>query len=207
MIAAASATPRLLAALAMMTLVLACNRVRPAGGEDDPQTLIELRDSQGQPTFTLQRVSAGFRYLQAGGSPGRVTATAAGFRGEDPARGPLDARRLDGGGVEIRERDRLVLRLTREGTSWRLGDAAGIPLARVRLDERAGEGVGHDAGGMVIIRVKAGGGRLVVSDRDGGTRALITGKLDQLSLARAALAALPALGAAERALLLIASGA
>jgi hypothetical protein len=58
----------------------------------------------------------------------------------------------------------------------------------------------------VIVRVKAGGGRLVVSDRDGSTRALITGKLEQLSLARAALASLPSLGAAERALLLIAAG-
>jgi hypothetical protein len=135
-----------------------------------------------------------------------VTATAAGFRGEDPVRGPLEARRLDGGGVEIRGREGMLLRLTRDGSAWRLGDAAGIPLARVRLDEKAGEGVGHDAGGTVIVRVKAGGGRLVVSDRDGSTLALITGKLDQLSLARAALASLPSLGAAERALLLIAAG-
>jgi hypothetical protein len=187
-------------------VLLACNRVAPAGSEDEPQTLMELRDAQGQPTFTLQRVGEGYRYLQSGGGPGRVTATATGFRGEDPVRGALEARRLDGGGVEIRGREGMLLRLTRDGASWRLGDAAGIPLARVRLDEQAGEGVGHDAGGMVIVRVKAGGGRLVVSDRDGSTRALITGKLDQLSLARAALASLPALGAAERALLLIAAG-
>lgn len=198
--------PAGLGRLLALVLLLACNRVAPAGGEDEPQTLIELRDAQGQPTFTLQRVGEGFRYLQAGGSPGRVTATAAGFRGEDPVRGPLEARRIDGGGVEIRGREGMLLRLTRDGPSWRLGDAAGIPLARVRLDEKGGEGVGHDAGGMVIVRVKAGGGRLVVSDRDGSTLALITGKLDQLSLAQAALASLPGLGAAERALLLIAGG-
>jgi len=187
-------------------LALACNRV-PAGPEPEkPQRLLELRDAQGQPTFTLERVGEGFRYVEPGGSAGRIIPTAGGFRGDDPARGPLDARRLDGGGVEIRGRQGMLLRLTREGPSWRLGDGAGIPLARVRLDERAGEALGHDPGGMVIIRVKAGGGRLVVSGRDGGTRALITGKLDQLSLTKAALGALPSLGSAERALLLVAAG-
>ncbi len=203
-----------LSAALALTLALACNRVAPAPEDEQAQTLLELRDAQGQPRFTLQRLGDGFRYLEAGGSPGRVLATADGFRGEDPARGPVEARPLPGGGVEIRGRQGMLLRLTREGSpgspassSWRLGDAAGIPLARVRLDEKAGEGVGHDPGGMVIIRVKAGGGRLVVSDRDGSTKALITGQIDQLSLTKAALAALPALGAVERALLLIAAGA
>jgi hypothetical protein len=187
-------------------LALACNRVPAASEQDKPQTLVELRDAQGQPTFTLERVGESFRYVEPDGGSGRVIPTAGGFRGEDAARGPLQARRLEGGGVEIRGREGMLLRLTREGGSWRLGDGAGIPLARVRLDERAGEAVGHDPGGMVIIRVKAGGGRLVVSDRDGGTRALITGKLDQLSLTKAALGALPSLGGAERALLLVAAG-
>jgi hypothetical protein len=193
-------------ALLALPLALACNRVPPGPEPEKPQTLMELRNPQGQPTFTLERVGTDFRYLEAGGTPGRVMPTAAGFRSDDPARGSVEARRLEGGGVEIRGRQGMLLRLTREGSSWRLGDAAGIPLARVRLDGARDEAVGHDPGGMVIIRVKAGGGRLVVSDRDGGTRALITGKLDQLSLTKAALAALPSLGGVERALLLVAAG-
>ena len=179
----------------------------PPGPEPEkPQTLMELRNAQGQATFTLETGRGGLSLPGSGRRAGAGEATAGGFRGDDPARGSVEARRLEGGGVEIRGRQGMLLRLTREGASWRLGDAAGIPLARVRLDGARDEAVGHDPGGMVIIRVKAGGGRLVVSDRDGGTRALITGKLDQLSLTKAALAALPSLGGVERALLLVAAG-
>jgi hypothetical protein len=195
---------RLLALLAL--LALACNRAPPAK-EEKVETLLELRDAQGQPTFTLQRLGdGGFRYLEVGGRPVRVLEAPDGFRAGDPGRGVVRAQRLDGGGLAIFDSDKLMVKLTRDGPSWRLGDAAGVPLYRVRLDDKLGEGVGHDAGGMVIVRVKASGGRLVVSDRDGSTRALITGKLDQVSLVRATLASLPSLGAAERALLLIAAG-
>jgi hypothetical protein len=191
-----------------LVLALACNRTPGAHPPDEGQLLLELRDPQGQPTFSLQRTATGFRYLDSESGAGQITAAPGGrFRTDDPRRGPLEAWRLEGGGVEIRGREGMVMRLTREGASWRLGDAAGIPLARVRLDGASGEAVGHDPGGLVVVRVKAGGGRLVVSDRDGNLRGLFTGQLDQLSLTRAALAALPALGGVERALLLIAAGA
>jgi hypothetical protein len=133
-----------------------------------------------------------------------AVAPGARFRTEDPQRGTLEAWRLQGGGVEIRGRQGLVLRLSREGDHLRLGDGAGIPRGRFRRDGE--ELVGHDAGGAVVLRLKAGGGRLVASDRDGTTLGFIlpAGATDGPPAERLALAAFPGLSAAERALLVVA---
>ena len=175
----------------------------PPGAQDS--VVLELRDPQGQPRFSLYRTDGGFRYTDASAGVGRVAAAPGGrLRMADATNGPLELWPLQGEGFEIRGRDGPVLRWTREGEHFRLGDGAGIPVARFR---RYGEeAVGHDAGGLVVVRARQGGGRLVVSDRGGRTRALVLDQLGSLSLERAALAAFPGLGAPERALLLLALG-
>jgi hypothetical protein len=114
-------------------------------------------------------------------------------------------RRLPGGALELRKAAGVVLRWARDPNApagaevWRLGDGAGIPLYRVR--RQAGEGSVHDAGGMVILRARVAGGRIVVSDRDGRRLALV---VTELPPEKAVLAALSSLTARDRALLLAA---
>jgi hypothetical protein len=181
----------LLAALAIPGA--ACNRL--PGGEGAP--LVELRDPRGQRVFALWKTGEGLRWNDSREGGGLLRATAAGgFRGDDPRRGPVEASTA-GGGLQIRYADGKALRLTREGDLLRLGDAAGIPIARARVE--AEEAVLRDAGGIVILRARRAGGRIVVTEREG---AIVVFLLGQTALAQAAFAALSSLSAVERALLL-----
>jgi hypothetical protein len=92
------------------------------------------------------------------------------------------------------------LRLTREPSGWRLGDGAGIPIARTHIV--AEESLVHDAGGLVVLRARRSGGRIVVTDREGAAVGFVVGDAPPEI---AALVWLPTLSAAERALLLTAN--
>lgn len=98
--------------------------------------------------------------------------------------GPTGAGRTPGG----------TLRLERREGGLRLGDAAGVPRARLRTTGE--ESAVHDAGGLLIAVARLAGGRVVVSNRDGKTIGFVTGAA---SVENAALAFVPGLGADERA--------
>jgi hypothetical protein len=185
----------LLLAPPLWALAAACNRTESAIEGRPP--LVELRDARGQRRLALWKTGDGLRFHDVLEGSGQLQVEAGGrLRGHDPRRGPLESSAAPGA-VQIRYRDGTGLRLSREGDLLRLGDAAGIPIARLRI---AGEeAVLHDAGGVVALRARRAGGRIVVTDREGAAVAFLVG---QASLEQAALAALSSLSAVERAFVL-----
>jgi hypothetical protein len=180
----------------LWALAAACNRTE-SGVEGRPP-LVELRDARGQRRLALWKTGDGLRYHDVLEGSGQLQVEAGGrVHGHDPRRGPVERSAAAPGAVQLRYRDGTGLRLSREGDLLRLGDAAGIPLARLRV---AGEeAVLHDAGGVVALRARRAGGRIVVTDREGAAVAFVVG---QASLEQAALAALSSLSAVERAFVL-----
>jgi hypothetical protein len=182
--------------LATVALALACNRVTGQEGSDPP--LIELRDARGERRLTLWKTTQGFRWHDAREGSGRIQAEPGGrLQAQDSPAGPVGLGPDPGGAVQLRRLDGGLLRLSRDGALLRVGDGAGIPLARVRLENE--EALVHDAGGVVILRARREGGRIVVTDREGGAVAFVVG---QTTPERAALVSLSSLSALERALLL-----
>jgi hypothetical protein len=186
--------------LLALAAAAACNR--PEGGLAGQPPLVELRDARGQRQLAIWKTEEGFRWLDAREGGGGILAGPGGqLRAQDPQRGPVELSVRAPGTVQIARADGTALRLSREGDLLRLGDAAGIPLARARIDQD--EALVHDAGGVVTMRVRRAGGRIVVMDRGGGALAFVVG---QTTLEHAALAALSSLSAVERALLLVMRG-
>ncbi len=179
-------------------LAPACNHV--SGDDVATPARIELRDVRGQPRQSLYPTADdGFRWLDAREGTGRILRQPGGRRAQDGAGTVLESAGVAAGSLELRRPDGKSLRLSREPTGFRLGDGAGIPIARTRID--AAETLVHDAGGLVVLRARREGGRIVVTDREGAAVGFVVGDaLPEI----AALVWLPALGAAERALLLTA---
>ncbi len=180
----------------------ACNRVGGEEGLEARTPLVELRDETGQRRLAVWKVDDGFRWLDRQEGSGRIqVGPAERLLAHDPERGPVEVSPPGPGGRQLRRADGTALRLSREGTLLRLGDGAGIPLARARVE--AEEALVHDAGGVVVLRARRAGGRIVVTDREGRAAAFVVG---QASPEYAALAALPGMRAVERALLLVVRG-
>jgi hypothetical protein len=191
--------------------LFACSRRAAPQSDGGAPALLELRGPEGELRFALHRTAEGFRFVDAAAGEVQLqpdpTGGARALQALDPQRGRLQVRPREGGGLDVRGSGGLRLRWTREqagdqqrrGELWRLGDGAGIPLYRLRNDGE--EIVAHDAGGLVVLRARHSGGRIVISDRDGRRLALVVG---DLPLVTAALAALPGVEAADRALLLTA---
>jgi hypothetical protein len=175
----------------------ACNRVEREGGAG-PRADVELRDAQGGVRLGLYRTREGYRWQDAQQGEGRFAAAEGAWSGHDAQRGPLTVRAPSPGALEVRGSGGVLLDLRRVDGLLRLGDGAGIPIARVRDDR--GEALAHDAGGMLVARARKSGGRIVIADRDGATLGFIVG---EVPLERAALASLPTLSAGERAALLL----
>ena len=190
--------PRRFGLLLAAVVATSCNR--PSTLEEPRGApLVELRDSQGRRSLAVWKVADGFRWADAQEGPGHLSEGAGGrLSGHDPRHGPLEASLGEPGGLQLRRRDGSGLRLSREGLGLRLGDAAGIPIARARMEKE--EAQVHDAGGIVVLRARQAGGRIVVTDRDGGAVAFVLG---QATLDRAALASLSTLSAVERVLVLV----
>lgn len=181
--------------------LIACRR--PVQGESEArEAVVEIRDARGYVTFTLRTTEAGFVFVDhVTRQEGRIVSEAGGIlRSTGDGRAVVEARPLLGGGLELRRAEGLSLRLSKEGTGFRLADGHEIPRGRLRP-----EGTlvfAHDAGGAVTAQARAEGGRIAILDRNGAALGFVTGKV---STAKAATVYLPALDAAERALLLAAT--
>jgi hypothetical protein len=189
---------RALLVAAVAAAAAACNRPSSEGRVEGGPPLVELRDTRGQRRLAVWKTGGGFRWVDSLEGSGQLQAEAGGrLRGHDPRRGLVEATGAGGGTIQVRYPDGTALRLSREGDLLRLGDAAGIPIARVRSEKE--EAVLRDAGGVVALRARRAGGRIVVTDREGATVAFVVGNAP---LEQAAFAALSSLSAVERVLLL-----
>jgi hypothetical protein len=186
------------APLGLLAFALACNRLgREAAETVEPR--IELRDGQGELRLAVYATGDGFRWIdRVDRAEARLVASGGALRGLDPQRGPLELLPAPDEGFDVRGPTGMLLKLRRIDGFLRLGDGAGIPLARVASTDE--EAVVRDAGGTVIARARRGGGRISLVDREGATIGFVLG---DVSLERAALVVLPTLSAGERALLLL----
>jgi hypothetical protein len=182
--------------LATVAVALACNRVTGQAESDAP--LVELRDRQGERRLSLWKTPQGFRWQDTSEGSGRIRIEpGGGLQAQDSPGGAVGLGPDPSGSLQLRRLDGGLLRLSRDGGLLRVGDGAGIPVARVRVEKD--EALVHDAGGVVILRARPEGGRIVVTDREGGAVAFVVG---QTTPERAALVSLSSLSALERALLL-----
>jgi hypothetical protein len=184
------------AAVAVLLLGAGCNR--PGSDEQRVRPRIELRDERGQPRQVLYESGAGrFRWQDVREGSGQVLREGEGRRAQDSSGIVLERVVAASAARELRRPDGTALRLHREGGFLRLGDGAGIPIARARIEKD--EALVRDAGGQVLLRARRAGGRIVVTDREGAAVGFVVGEAPSEV---AALVWLPSLSAAERALLL-----
>ncbi len=163
--------------------------------------VVEIRDADGQPTLSVRRIDGGLRWLDLAGhtqgdlfaKDGRIVTTRGGQEGE-----ALTADKEAVDALAIRRPGGHRLLLARVGGALRLGDGAGIPVARIRAEGDNGA-VAYDAGGLIVASARSAGGRIVLSDSAGHTTGFVTGSA---SVERAALIMLGMLLPAERAILL-----
>jgi hypothetical protein len=185
--------------LAVFILPLACNRV--ASEQDTSRRRLELHDARGQSRQIVHESGeGGFRWQDRREGSGRVLPEPDGRRrAQDQGGSVVETPGPTPGTLDLRRADGSLLRVSREKESVRLGDGAGIPIARARLEKE--EALVRDAGGQVILRARRAGGRIVVTDREGAAVGFVVG---DAAPEAAALVWLPALTAAERVLLLTA---
>jgi hypothetical protein len=174
---------RRLATVAVLASALACT-----GRPPPAEPLVALHDASGAMTLALAREGAGHRYWDLRAR-------------RDAAVTPLEPLAGRPGGVRWPSGAGLVLE--RVDGALRVGDARGVPRARVVRDGEAF--VLGDAGGVPLARAARAGGRVTITDRDGRALGFVSGAGAPGLLERAALSALPELSPAERAAVLVAS--
>ncbi len=181
---------------------MACLR-REDGGQSRSQELLEIRDATGTVTFTMRRQADGYAFTDAEGHEGQIVADpGGGLHARDAAGRPLAVVPAPGGyavGLDLTREGKPHLRLRLDKGQWRLIDASAIPRGRVSITAEGA--VAHDPAGILRARVYPGGGRLVVSDRNGAVLGYASASASPV---RVALVRTAELDPTERALLLAA---
>lgn len=181
----------------------ACLR-REDGGSGEAPGLLEIRDAKGGITFTMRRLADGHVFTDTTGTEGHIAVERNGSLRARDTSGRLMVLTVQSGGAGLAgfdlSRDGTpYLRVRYESGQWRLTDASAIPRGRVRSTSQGA--LAYNPGGILAAQVSHGGGRLVVSDRNGSVLAYASSSASPLWLALTQAAALTPI---ERALFLAA---